>query len=519
MANNLTLDQLNLLEKDPYGYENIQQNNSAPTPEQLNALENDPYADVSGVKPTIPTATQVATNIDKYAPKQESNPEPTDYPYRVTKDIAQGYEQASEKAAQNRSKGNDTLASLQIAGISGIPANALIGEGLKSGLDVMKENVPGVYKPLYENVLQPVGNTLNKVGDYVRQNAPTVADYAEAGGNLSGVAGYGALKDVGEAAFNNALGSVASLPAKASLYPVTKTTSNVASGAKVIGSALSKSEIPTAFGELSEAKNLYKQGYESGAQYHPDLTSQIKNEIETIKPQATSAIDLTPQDKAFAKELDQNLGIKSATLDSSLNYKQPIFDIPSFDKLDKNLTQIINNHTNDFGKLDQYGAKAYQLQNNIRNKFQDAPITSGNPQAADILNQARNRYFVGKKLEDIENIISKAQGTQNPSSSLKTRINTFVNDPNRIKGLDPKTVDALKDFAQNGIVSNVLGRTIGSKLLSTIVGSTAGGIPGAIVGNLAAEAGKAGANIWDMARINRLKKMIAGQQPKSYGAQ
>ncbi len=491
-------------EERAFGHEVV---NSSDRSDSINDLTPDETAFrheiiSSQAAPTVsaPTASQVAQGYydnqlaPQTVPTPQSNEEGSNKFFNQTKNIMNNIGNAL---------GESHYGSAALQGL---------GAAVQIPVNAVTDTYGAMVNTLPPNPYDIAGKTLNSVGEYAKNqpqgsvlntlyNIPNqmalnqqvyASSNPESAANLNAVgalggallAGKGKLNDIGE-----------------------------------LANSLKSAEIPISINELSNAKNLYKQGYESGAQYHPDLTSQIKNDIENAKPQETSARGLSPGDKAFAKELEQETALKPAMLDAYLNYKQPTFDIPSFDKTDKSLTRIINNHTDKFGKMDNYGQQTYELQNTIRNRFQDAPITSGNPQAADILNQARNRYFVGKKLEDIENITSKALGTQNPSSSLKTQINRFVNDPNRTRGLDPATIGALKDFAQNGIVSNVLGRTIGSKLLTTIAGASAGGVPGAIAGNLVAAGGKTGATMWDTARLNRIKKMIAAQQPKVYGAQ
>lgn len=134
------------------------------------------------------------------------------------------------------------------------------------------------------------------------------------------------------------------------------------------------------------------------------------------------------------------------------------------------------------------------------------------------LQPARQAWSTAMKMQDVEQMQERASGMQNPTSSFKTYVNNFVNNPNKSRGWSDDEIAALKDAADRGAVGGLL-HILGSRLIPHVAGAVGanmgagiGGIPGALVGFGIGEGGsyalggaaRAAANALAAGRVGRL---------------
>ncbi len=147
----------------------------------LKASENEPEIDSTGNSIPIPTATQVAKNIDKYAPQQEANPYPNNYATNVARDLSQNL----ETQKRYNQPGQDPTGFLTAGNVMGT-AYAPLGELIPStwrgiGDLANKYGSPEIYNALNKYV---VNTTEQALGNFAKEN-PKAAEYAGAALNMS----------------------------------------------------------------------------------------------------------------------------------------------------------------------------------------------------------------------------------------------------------------------------------------------------------------------------------------------
>jgi hypothetical protein len=199
--------------------------------------------------------------------------------------------------------------------------------------------------------------------------------------------------------------------------------------------------------------------------------------------------------------------------------------------VDQYLTEVINSPSMlNMGRPTSEGLRFIKMQDSLRDvidniKPQD---TIGGVQGFDALLNARKTWAQSARLRDIEAIIQKAQGMEQPATGIRTGMRTLLNNPNRIRGFSPSEVRAIKEASQTGLIGNGF-RAFGSGLLPLVtagVGGTSGfsaaGPVGSAAGTLLAgaagygiqQASKAAGVANQMRRAERVIDTIATGQKR-----
>ena len=126
--------------------------------------------------------------------------------------------------------------------------------------------------------------------------------------------------------------------------------------------------------------------------------------------------------------------------------------------------------------------------------------------------EGRAAYSQYKKMQAVEAMKERADGTTNPTSSYKTAVNNFVTSP-KARGWTDEEKASLKDSADRGVIGGTL-HLMGSRLLPHVagaVGASVGGIPGFIAGEALAHFGGAAArNAANALQTQRVGQTLTG---------
>lgn len=233
-----------------------------------------------------------------------------------------------------------------------------------------------------------------------------------------------------------------------------------------------KAAIPTASDLAAQSNQKYTQATNLGANINPQLTDRFVNQIDALKPKPIAGKVLTTEDKAFINSLDDYKGLKG----------QPL-TLDDAQRLDESLSNKID-ATIENGRPNKMGKKLMDLQDNFRTmleKPQPGDI-SGSSAGIEALSDARNLWARSRRMSDVERIISRAQGMDQPAKGMQSGFNTLLNNPNRMRGFSAPEKAAIKYAAKTGIVTDAL-RIMGSRLTPIAAGAAgyaAGGPLGAI---------------------------------------
>jgi len=89
--------------------------------------------------------------------------------------------------------------------------------------------------------------------------------------------------------------------------------------------------------------------------------------------------------------------------------------------------------------------------------------SGGGPAGFAALKDARRAWSVAVRMQDIERMVEKAEGTLNPQQSMRTQVNAYVNNPKMTRGWSKEDLDALRKTTRTGNGVEIL-RTLSSRL-------------------------------------------------------
>jgi hypothetical protein len=178
----------------------------------------------------------------------------------------------------------------------------------------------------------------------------------------------------------------------------------------------------------------------------------LDNKISGIRTQTPEARRFDPTDAVDASIVDLNNALRGQEL--SLRGTQEI-DKKIGDRIEVALRA---------GKKDE-ASRLLEMQHALRDHVESVGEgeTVGGPAGFAALKDARRAWSVAVRMQDIERMIEKAEGTLNPQQSMRTQVNSYVNNPKMTRGWDPKDLDALKRTSRTGNGVEIL-RTLSSRL-------------------------------------------------------
>lgn len=188
--------------------------------------------------------------------------------------------------------------------------------------------------------------------------------------------------------------------------------------------------------------------------------------------------------------------------------------------IDQRLTELMDAETM-FGKPTQNGRQILQMQNKLRETIENAGLDDviGGTEGFDAIKNGRKLWQQSAKLRDVEAIIQRAQGMEQPATGLRTGFRTLLNNPNRMRGYTAEEKAAIKAASETGTVGNLF-RAFGSGLVpiaSGITGAAGGPVGAALAGAsgfAVQQASKAiGANM-QLSRAKAVEQLLSQLTPK-----
>lgn len=251
------------------------------------------------------------------------------------------------------------------------------------------------------------------------------------------------------------------------------------------------------------AGDLYKKAEQAGGVLKATTTNRFLDDIATIRPK---------------DEVARNLGARDFIAENSDVFEsmrgQPM-TLERATAIDQRLTELLDGETL-LGKPTQNGNQILQAQQKLRSIIDNVKPDDieGGAQGFYALKSARTEWAKAARLRDIEAIIQRAQGMEQPATGIRTGFRSLLNNPNRLRGYSPEQVEAIRKASQTGIVGNLF-RAFGSGLVPIGAGiaGSAGGPLGAIASGAAGygiqQASKAIGENMQMARANKLADLVA----------
>lgn len=277
-----------------------------------------------------------------------------------------------------------------------------------------------------------------------------------------------------------------------------------------IGGALGAKAIPsqsparlTADDIRSQSANAYKQADLQGGILKSNITDDFVNKATQAMPQSAVG-KMVLGETSTSKLIDRLQGLRGKNM--SLNEAQEV---------DQGLGELINNNVDiRTGKLNADGNRLHNIQQSLRDSIDNAVDTDviGGKAGFDKLSEARQLWSQSAKLRDVENIITRAEMTDNPATTIKTGFRNLSNNKSRMRGFTQEDAQLIKNAAESGVVTDAL-RTFGSRLIPAISAATGGGFTGTAAAAAGSLASRSGATRLQVGKANKVAESIAGRNP------
>ena len=305
------------------------------------------------------------------------------------------------------------------------------------------------------------------------------------GSATGGLAGFGAGSGVEDRLESGGYGAVVGGVTGAAVPAVGQLAGKALSGVKDEIKSLTPANPKTVEDLRSAARPLYEKFTNSGGVYSGKLTNEIADLAESLK--STGVAGSTKKaDEALNEALDFYSSLRGKELSPS-----------DLQKLDQSFAD-------DVGRFNQAGEKNFgRILNNLKYEMRDRAfdpakatgyINQGSAGSVEALKEANRLYAQSYKAADVEKILAKAAGTENPQTSIRTNLKNLLANDKKMKSYtaDEKAVlqEAMKRGATGGLV-----KLLGGRLTSTIAGAMAGAPMGGVGTVAGAVAGKAAGGV------------------------
>jgi len=244
---------------------------------------------------------------------------------------------------------------------------------------------------------------------------------------------------------------------------------------------------------------LFKQAEAEGGVILPDVADKFRDKV-------MNTLNLEGEAKIFAsnpaaQKIAESIG----------QFKGKPLNFETAKAIDEHLGDLAYDTMDTFGKLDSNGKKFLDLQRELRDAMDTLPNSP-------TIKDARKLWSASLKMQDVERILKKADGKEQPVTIIKNGFNALLNRGDKLKGYSPEEIKAIEKAAQTGIVTDAL-KLAGSGLVPIASGVTgaAGGPLGAAIGAATGYAVQQGSKAVGVARQTGRAKGVSEAIAKNAG--
>jgi hypothetical protein len=360
------------------------------------------------------------------------------------------------------------------------------GQGVISALNVYKDLIPeneradisNNFRRLLETepaqkVISALNNGVESYAEFATNN-PRAARNLEAGFNIISV--VVPLNKIGLKNIKNSANN-----AKNNLKELTNgVIENIPKNKKEV-----KVKVPLITSDELKvlSSNKYKFADEVGGLLKPQVSNNILEKGNSLRDQT---------------ELGEGFNGKTGLTDA-LERLQVIKDKPislqAAQEIDEGLGDTVEKLLEN-GKFTKDAKKVLELQGIFRDAIENASLNDviGTKEGFDAFKEGRALWSASKRLEDIEDILYRAEFADNPSKAIKAGFKKLLTNQKNLRGYTPKEIKLMERAAKTGIVSDLLRVTLGSRLLPIITTASGGGLGASAASSAASIASRSAAD-------------------------
>ncbi|HXI77930.1 MAG TPA: hypothetical protein VNH21_12380 [Steroidobacteraceae bacterium] len=165
-------------------------------------------------------------------------------------------------------------------------------------------------------------------------------------------------------------------------------------------------------------------------------------------------------------------------------YKNKPMSLADVQAVDTRLGDLIHRESDPIKGMSPLGRQLMEIQDDVRG-ITEHPAPSdvmGGQAGLDALAPAREAYAAAKRMQEVERLWERAQGTQNPRSSFQIQIRNLLDNRRRSAGFNEEERAALKDAARIGLGVGGAVHLMGSRIIPAIAGAAEVGTGGVTAG-------------------------------------
>lgn len=316
----------------------------------------------------------------------------------------------------------------------GTAADTMFGVPAGIATNVAGDMTPDLIKEPLKKVAAPVVEGAGKVWNKVKTEYPRAAANLEGVGDALNVAPF--MNSSVRKAAGNAVDTVADVGGSAFKNVV---KDSVAGAGERIDTLKSGYTARTG-DELAFQKKQMKS--DAGS-----IKEDVKNRGVVLSPQSSGNISSRIQKSLDELEFIPELNPKTTVIVGKI--KEASKDGITLNKLDQYRRLLRNAKDEDAVAA---GAVRRAIDESV-NGLQPTDLLKGDAGAIDQLNQFRKQYTQASKFEDIADIIKKSRGDVN---KLKSKLSSFLENENNIRGWSPEELKLAKDAAGYSTTERIL---------------------------------------------------------------
>lgn len=241
------------------------------------------------------------------------------------------------------------------------------------------------------------------------------------------------------------------------------------------------------------ASTEYQKARDVGGLLKPSATNKFLDDVQkAVTPQTKEGRLLAGKDDAVTSLVDRVETLRDSPL-----------TLEGVQEMDEMLGDAIDSLL-DAGRPTKSSIRVQKVQNLLREAVATAKPgdIEGGKEGFKALSKGRNLWSKAMKMRDIERIMERAEGRDNPATIIKSGFRTLLMNDRKMRGFTPEQKELIKKAASTGAAADVA-RIFGSRLNPIIVGSTGG-----VGAGVASTAGAAGArNLATQAQIDLADKV------------
>jgi hypothetical protein len=219
------------------------------------------------------------------------------------------------------------------------------------------------------------------------------------------------------------------------------------------------------------ASNSYRAVESSGLTFSPEFVNAALDSTRPASP------------RELAREATTGRTPVSDVLDNLDTFRDQPMTIQQYQGMMEGLRAKIRGEYKE-GALSPTGQQLTVIRKSLADTFEGASasdLSSGNIKDMATFKDANKAYSQARKMETLEDMQDYANGTDNPTTSIKQQVRTFLKSDKKTAGWNDDEIQAMQDAAERGTLGSVM-HYMGSRIAPGVAMAIVPGVETALHG-------------------------------------